>query len=468
MRIRNYGMVAVATAFVAATASFVAGTQIVESQSSRLDDAALSLAGNGLPSMRALADARATLRDLTGAVEDDFYNRVEGRPSVRAEVVEARGRLGENLDRAFATPEYEGEAAAKARINVELKSLDRAVAAEAAATDRSDFASARAVIRGELRRSSDRLARAIEEDHEANASGAAAATRAIQQSRERARMMAFVLDVACVLFTAALAVACIAVLRRNERLRSAHAALLERRADELEQFAGRIAHDVLSPLSAVGLTVEIAARAAADDRERRMLDRAQETVMRVREIVEALYEFARSGATPPAGASARVGAVVAGVVEEVRPEAGAAGVTLEAELDAGEATVSCMPGILATLTANLVRNALKHGAGRPGARVAVRAVEAGDRVRIEVQDDGPGVPEELRDLVFEPYVRARTAARTPGLGLGLATVKRVAQAHGGRVGVRAAARGGSVFWFELPRPAPERAIAPVPAPVRPA
>jgi signal transduction histidine kinase len=74
-------------------------------------------------------------------------------------------------------------------------------------------------------------------------------------------------------------------------------------------------------------------------------------------------------------------------------------------------------------------------------------------VHVEIEDTGPGVSPGLEDAIFEPYRRGPVATQ-PGLGLGLATVKRLVIAHGGRLGVRNAPSGGAVFWFELPR-APE-------------
>jgi len=70
-------------------------------------------------------------------------------------------------------------------------------------------------------------------------------------------------------------------------------------------------------------------------------------------------------------------------------------------------------------------------------------------VRVEVEDTGPGLPPGIEHSIFEPYVRAPGVTQ-PGLGLGLATVKRFADSHGGAVGVLRA-EAGTVFWFELPR-----------------
>jgi signal transduction histidine kinase len=82
-------------------------------------------------------------------------------------------------------------------------------------------------------------------------------------------------------------------------------------------------------------------------------------------------------------------------------------------------------------------------------RVTV-TVDARKRVRFEVQDTGPGIALSAQASIFEPYVRL-PHRREPGVGLGLATVKRLVEAHGGAVGVHSASTGGSLFWFELPR-----------------
>jgi len=80
-------------------------------------------------------------------------------------------------------------------------------------------------------------------------------------------------------------------------------------------------------------------------------------------------------------------------------------------------------------------------------RVDLAAEVDGDRVRIEVRDDGPGVPAELREKVFTPFF----TTREKGTGLGLAFVREIVRDHDSEVVVRDAPGGGSVFSFELPR-----------------
>ncbi|HMF40883.1 MAG TPA: HAMP domain-containing sensor histidine kinase, partial [Polyangia bacterium] len=93
---------------------------------------------------------------------------------------------------------------------------------------------------------------------------------------------------------------------------------------------------------------------------------------------------------------------------------------------------------------NLARNAV--AAARAG-HVQLAAAAEGDRVRIEVRDDGPGVPADLREKIFAPFF----TTREKGTGLGLAFVREIVREHGGEVAVRDAPGGGSVFSFELPR-----------------
>src|SRR5256885_15977940 len=70
------------------------------------------------------------------------------------------------------------------------------------------------------------------------------------------------------------------------------------------------------------------------------------------------------------------------------------------------------------------------------------------RSLFEVEDTGPGIPPALGQRIFEPYFRGPNTG-APGIGLGLATVKRLVESHSGTLGVRAGAKGGRLFWVEL-------------------
>jgi signal transduction histidine kinase len=178
--------------------------------------------------------------------------------------------------------------------------------------------------------------------------------------------------------------------------------------------------------------------------------------MRVRSLVEGLLDFARAGGAP-GSAHCDVARVLADVVAELNEQADATHATIE--VGRVEGTVACSPGVLYSILSNLINNALKYLGESHERRVSVRSAQRGARVLVEVEDTGRGVPTALRQHIFEPFARGPSSDGSAGHGLGLATVKRLVSAHGGKVGVRALDGRGSIFWFELPA-APELATAP--------
>jgi signal transduction histidine kinase len=137
-------------------------------------------------------------------------------------------------------------------------------------------------------------------------------------------------------------------------------------------------------------------------------------------------------------------------VDRLRPVAEQAGVELRVA-EAAPCVAACGAGVLTSLVSNLVLNAIKYMGDRPVRRVEVRVLDGGSAVRVEVEDTGSGVAPALAERIFLPYVRG-PASGVEGLGLGLATVQRLADGHGGNAGVRSSPGEGSVFWFELPKP----------------
>jgi signal transduction histidine kinase len=140
--------------------------------------------------------------------------------------------------------------------------------------------------------------------------------------------------------------------------------------------------------------------------------------------------------------------VLHGLLEELQPMAERAGAKLTAaEIPA--CAVECSAGVLLSLVGNLLRNAIKYLGDSKTREVELHIrVRRGGRVLFEVRDTGPGIPAHLTQRVFEPYVRGPNVAPA-GIGLGLATVKRLVESHGGTVGLRPAPGGGCIFWFEL-------------------
>lgn len=109
------------------------------------------------------------------------------------------------------------------------------------------------------------------------------------------------------------------------------------------------------------------------------------------------------------------------------------------------------PDELHRMVLNLLDNAARHTP--PGAEIELRLSARGDDAVVEVADDGPGVPAELREQIFDRFVRGGGPADTAvsgGSGLGLAIVRAVATSHGGSAGVGESERGGALFRIRLP------------------
>jgi signal transduction histidine kinase len=142
---------------------------------------------------------------------------------------------------------------------------------------------------------------------------------------------------------------------------------------------------------------------------------------------------------------------VRALLEAVRRDACAAAGSDDAvvlHLDGAPPTLAGDPEMVRQVIDNLVGNALKHAGG-----AVVTARSEGDQVRVDVRDDGPGIPEHEQGRLFEQWTRA-PGTRAQGFGLGLAIVKRLVVAHGGLLGVSSRPGEGSTFWVTFPRARP--------------
>jgi signal transduction histidine kinase len=119
--------------------------------------------------------------------------------------------------------------------------------------------------------------------------------------------------------------------------------------------------------------------------------------------------------------------------------------------DLPDLTAKADEGRLEQVLANLVDNAIKYGRVQGNVVVSGRTLE-NDKIEISVQDDGPGIPAEALDRVFERFYRVDKARSREqgGTGLGLSIVKHIVQNHGGEVWARSEQGKGATFFFTLP------------------
>lgn len=236
-----------------------------------------------------------------------------------------------------------------------------------------------------------------------------------------------------------------------------HAAAMDTRAAEMEAFAGRVAHDLRTPLQTIRLSVELIAREVKDPNVRLACQRAQRNTVRLGRFIDDLLAFSRAGAHPEPGAEADVGEVLEGIRDELGPRAVEAKASLSLSVEPGLA-VAMAPGAFRAVAANLVENALKYLGEAADRRVEVAARLEGGEVALAVRDTGPGIPPDALPHLFELHFRA--APHTAGFGVGLATVKRLVDAHGGRVQVESVSGQGTAFTVRLPRAAARGAPGP--------
>jgi two-component system, OmpR family, sensor kinase len=240
------------------------------------------------------------------------------------------------------------------------------------------------------------------------------------------------------------------VLGRQEKTIVDQVAELDRRNQELDAFASRVAHDLISPLSPLKgyLTLIRRSSTSADEQVKEMLGLASTSADRMTELIEALLRFCRAG-KPSEPTVAELDTAVSTILLEVSQSAAAQGVGLERQLDAHVA-VACPGQLLQSIAQNLMSNAVKYTAGRPGAKVTVRVSREKAQAVLEVTDNGRGMSEESQRMLFQPFFRAPETRSLPGHGLGMATTKRLVEAHGGTIQVRSALEAGTQVTVRLP------------------
>ena len=227
---------------------------------------------------------------------------------------------------------------------------------------------------------------------------------------------------------------------------------LKRSNEALVHFAAQVSHDLRNPLMVVSANAEMLRLEPAvtgDDELVAMVDEIADATRRMSRLIRDVLDQAREGGRPRGG-SADLGAVFDQALLDLRPLVDRTGAAVTVE------RLPTVPGdeqLLYTVALNLVGNALKFAKPGVAPRVHVSAQARTTAWRVRVRDEGVGIPAQHVDTVFLPYVRAHggTGSSTAeGHGIGLSTVRRVVEAHGGVVGLESLEGRGTTVWFELP------------------
>ena len=225
------------------------------------------------------------------------------------------------------------------------------------------------------------------------------------------------------------------------------------------EFVADASHELRTPLTSILANLELlqaSLEGTGHQDDRTAVTSALRSSKRMRRLVADLLLLARAdaGRVGPRQ-ECELAEIAAGAVAEVRPVAGRHEITLDED---DPVTVEGNPDELHRIVLNLLDNAVRHTPDGTSVRVRVGREDGG--AVLEVSDDGPGIPAEMRDAVFSRFVRgAGPADRTSGdgAGLGLAIVAAVAASHGGTAAAGSPPGGGARFTVRLPaRPARAR------------
>ena len=236
----------------------------------------------------------------------------------------------------------------------------------------------------------------------------------------------------------------------NAGLRAANA--------ELEQFAYTVSHDLKAPLVTIQgfahrLTKDYSER--LDDAGRRYLSRIEASATHLGVLIEDVLAFSRVGRIGAPPVAVDLEAALRRALEGLQEEAEARGARVD--VLSPLPVVVASPTLVGQIVGNLLANALTYGAPKGEApQIDVSCDDLGESWRLRVRDHGPGIPADQRDRLFRLFERlpAGKAANPSGTGVGLATVRKAAQAMGGTAGVETPDDGGASFWVAFPKVPP--------------
>jgi signal transduction histidine kinase len=228
----------------------------------------------------------------------------------------------------------------------------------------------------------------------------------------------------------------------NERLEAA--------VKELEAFSYSVSHDLRAPLRTISAFTQAIAedlRFQLDDRARDHLRRVLAAAARMNDLIDALLELSQISRAPLGRHKVDLSAMAMGVVEDLRRR----DVTrrLGAEIEP-ELVVEGDGRLIRIVLENLIGNAWKFTAKVAQPKVTVGAKREGKETVFFVADNGAGFDMAYADRLFTPFQRLHPDREYAGTGIGLATVRRIVERHGGRIWADAIVGQGSTFFFTLP------------------
>jgi len=224
---------------------------------------------------------------------------------------------------------------------------------------------------------------------------------------------------------------------------------LERRNEDLDQFAYVTSHDLKAPLRAIGhlaTWIEEDMPPAASSEVRENLTLLRQRVARMEKLIEGILTYSRAG-RGPARATSEGPRTIAAMVQDARLLLGLD--EARVQIGGGDLPSPAQRTEFSQVLANLMSNADKHGAG--GSTIVVQASRPHEgELEIAVRDEGPGIDPRFHQRIFEIFQTLTPSDRVEGAGIGLAIVKKLVTGIGGKVWVESDLGHGATFRFTWP------------------
>ncbi|MCP4448753.1 MAG: histidine kinase [Myxococcales bacterium] len=234
----------------------------------------------------------------------------------------------------------------------------------------------------------------------------------------------------------------VTTVRRLERMR--------------RDFVANVSHELRTPISVVSANTETLLNGALHDEEfaPKLLDAVHRNSERLTLIINDLLDLSRleAGSYSLHSGRSNVRSIAGRVVGSLVEKAEAKDTSVVVRVD-GALSVMTDEAALFQVLVNYLENAIKYTPDKSTIEIVAHPRKGDARIRIEVRDNGPGIPDAYRNRIFERFFRVDPgrSREMGGTGLGLSIVKHLVEAMGGRVGVGKVEPSGSAFWIDLPK-----------------
>lgn len=240
--------------------------------------------------------------------------------------------------------------------------------------------------------------------------------------------------------------------RQKRKLHEAYKNLQD--AEEIrDSLVHMVVHDMNTPLTSASGFLQLALAPGREEKAPHYIRKALDSLDAVQLMTASLLDVSRmeSGEMTLILNKVDVAELVDGILEKVSPLKKRR--QLEFICSERPLMVKCDAQIVERIIQNILGNSLKFTSEENG-RITIEAVAETGKVRISISDNGPGIPEEFHQRIFDKFAQLAStkAVRGHSAGLGLAFCRMAVEAHGGRIGLKSRLGQGSVFWFELPLP----------------